>query len=121
MRMCWCTLLVKDLAESLAFYETVLELKIQRRYTTPEGLEIVFLSDGVMSEVELIHNPHVPSYRGHGVTLGFVVDSVSAQLERFKALDIDIIKGPVTVPSGLQLFYVQDPDGVEIQLVELPK
>lgn len=121
MRMCWCTVLVKDLEKSLGFYQEVLGLKVQRRYTTPENLEIVFLSDGAMSEVELICNPHVPAYEGHGVSLGFIVDSLSEQIEKCRVLGIDIIKGPIEVAGGVKFFYVLDPDGLEIQLVEMGK
>lgn len=119
MRMCWCTIMVKDMENSLRFYQDVLELKLRKRYTTPEGLEIVFLSDGAMSEVELIYNPHIPSYGGRGISLGFVVDSLSKSIMKMTAMGIDIIKGPIEVPSGLKFFYVHDPDGLEIQLVEM--
>lgn len=118
MRMCWSTILVKNMEESLTFYRDVLELKVNRNYKTPEGLDIYFLSDGMMSEVELIHNPHVPPYEGRGICLGFEVPSLQACMDRFKELGIEILKGPITTPSGLRFFYIQDPDGVEIQLVE---
>lgn len=121
MRMCWCTLLVKDLEKSLDFYGNVLGLQVRRRYKTPEDLEIAFLSDGEMSEVELIHNPHVPAYAGRGISMGFVVDSLSDTMERFGRLGIEIIKGPIEVGSGVKFFYVLDPDGLEIQLVEMGK
>lgn len=121
MRMCWCTVMVKDLEKSVDFYQDVLILKVQRRYTTPDGLEIAFLSDGAMSEVELICNPHVPSYEGRGMCLGFEVDSLSGQMARFAELGIEIIKGPIEVASGVKFFYVLDPDGLEIQLVEMAK
>jgi len=121
MRMCWCTVLVKDLEKSLEFYGNVLGLRVQRRYKTPEDLEIAFLSDGAMSEVELIHNPHVPSYEGRGISLGFVVESLSKEIERFGELGIEIIKGPVEVGGGVNFFHVLDPDGLEVQLVEMGK
>lgn len=121
MRMCWCTVLVKDMEKSLGFYRDVLALGVQRRFTTPEGLEIVFLSDGAMSEVELIHNPHIPAYDGRGITLGFEVDSIENEMERFKELGIEIIKGPIEVAGGTRFFYVLDPDGLEIQLVQMGK
>jgi len=121
MRMSWCTVLVKDLEKSLAFYGDVLGLQVQRRYKTPDDLEIAFLSDGIMSEVELIRNPHVPPYEGRGITLGFVVESLSEEMDRFGKMGIEIIKGPIEVGGGVKFFYVLDPDGLEIQLVEMGK
>lgn len=118
MRMCWCTVMVRDLETSMEFYQEVLGLEPQRRYTTPEGLDIVFLSDGIMSEVELIQNPNAPAFEGGGICLGFEVDSLAYQMDRLKSLGIEIIRGPIETASGYKFFYVKDPDGLEIQLVE---
>ncbi len=121
MKMCWCTVLVKDMEKSLEFYQGALALQVQRRYTTPEGLEIVFLSDGAMSEVELIRNPHLPAYEGWGITLGFEVASLSDTMASFAEQNIEILRGPIETASGIRFFYVQDPNGLEIQLVEATK
>jgi len=119
--MCWSTTYVSSMEKSLSFYQEVLGLTLNRRYTTPEGAEIAFLSDGPMSEVELIAAPGRPPYAGSGISLGFVVNSLEAELERLPKLGVPIEKGPFTVGGGVRFFFVKDPDGLDIQLVDLPK
>ena len=119
MKMCWTTLMVDDLEKSLEFYEKLVELELSKRYTTPTGAEICFLSDGGGSTVELIFDPKVKiSNRGTGVTLGFEVKSLDEMMKTVAEKGIKIDRGPIVTPSGLKFFYVLDPSGVEVQFVE---
>ncbi len=46
MKFCWCTITVKDMEESLKFYQEVVGLKLNRRFEAGPGVEIAFLGDG---------------------------------------------------------------------------
>ena len=117
MKYCWCTIMVRDLEKSLAFYQSVLDLKIKRRFKTPDGAEIVFLSDGDSADVELIYNEKAVKYEGKGISLGFETANLADAIASVKAKGIEIARGPIKVGGGTEFFYIKDPDGVDIQIV----
>ncbi len=53
MKFCWSTLKVKNLEESLKFYQEIVGLKINKRFNAGPGREIAFLGDGE-TKIELI-------------------------------------------------------------------
>lgn len=121
MNFCWCTVMVRDLEASVGFYRKVLGLGVDRRFPMPQGGELAFLSDGAAgaTQVELIHDPKTAAnYEGRGISLGFEVPDLDAALGRMKADGVPIAKGPFTVGGGTRFFYVKDPDGLDIQIVQ---
>lgn len=52
MKITWVTLSVKDMEESLRFYQEIVGLNIVNRFPAGPGVEIVFLGDGE-TKVEL--------------------------------------------------------------------
>jgi predicted enzyme related to lactoylglutathione lyase len=48
------------------------------------------------------------------------VRDVHAEHARLAAAGVPIIRGPVTEPWGLIEMWIQDPDGIQIVLVEVP-
>ena len=46
MKFCWSTLRVKNMDESLKFYEEVVGLILDKRFNAGPGMEIAFLGDG---------------------------------------------------------------------------
>jgi len=118
MKYCWCTLQVRDMNASLQFYQTVLNLRINRRFMSPDGSDIVFLSDGDAAEVELIHNEKSLKFEGQGISLGFQVNDLASTLAEIKNKGVEIAKGPFKVGGGTEFFYIKDPDGVDIQIVQ---
>ena len=55
MKFCWSTLYVKNMEESLMFYEEIVGLKVNKRFQAGPAMEIVFLGDGE-TQIELICN-----------------------------------------------------------------
>lgn len=103
---------------SLHFYQTVLNLRLNRRFTSPDGSDIAFLSDGDAAEVELIYSEKSVKYEGRGISLGFQVPDLAKALEEIKSKGVEIAKGPFKVGGGTEFFYIKDPDGVDIQIVQ---
>jgi predicted enzyme related to lactoylglutathione lyase len=68
--------------------------------------------------VELIYSEKSVKYDGKGISLGFKVPDLEAALGEVKAKGVDGIKGPFKVGGGTQFFYIKDPDGVDIQIVQ---
>lgn len=118
MRFCWVTINVKNMDESLRFYEEMIGLKVVRRMNPMPGTEIVFLGEGE-TQVELIRNERnsAPEY-GKDISLGFVTNSVDREIGRLKAQGIGAIQGPFQPNPTIKFIYISDPNGVKIQFVE---
>ncbi len=118
MKFCWCTISVKDLEESLKFYQEVVGLKVARRFEAGPGIEIAFLDAGE-TEIELIYNENKAQVNiGLDISLGFEVESVDKMMEFVKEKGIAIHSGPIQPNQHVKFFFVQDPNGLKIQFVE---
>ncbi len=118
MKFCWSTLVVKDLEESLKFYKEAIGLTENRRFTGGKGVEIVFLGEGE-TLLELMSSPEPREIKvGSDISLGFEVESVEQKMSELKELGIEILSGPFQPSPFIKFFYVLDPNGLKIQLVE---
>jgi lactoylglutathione lyase len=107
-------LMVKDLEESIEFYETITELTISRRFKAGEG-EIAYMTNGKgETEIELICMPE-KKVEGNGFFIGFVTEKLDYihGLAISKGLNPTDIRNPDEVS---RYFYVYDPNGVSIQM-----
>lgn len=118
MKICWVTIIVKNMEESLRFYYEIVGLNIDKRFEAGPGTEIVFLGDGE-TKVELICSEDTKDISiGQNISLGFEVDSVDDMMAFVKEKGIAIHSGPFQPNPNLKFFYVLDPNGVKIQFVE---
>jgi lactoylglutathione lyase len=109
---------VKNLEESIAFYETVTELKISRRFNY-EPAEIAYMANCQgATEIELIYFPNQPTFQGSGMTVCFETDKLDEMhaLVTSKGLNPSDIRNPD--PEN-RYFFVYDPNGVSIQLKQI--
>jgi len=118
MNFCWVTITVKNMQESLDFYQNIIGLKIKRRMNPVAGTDIAFLGEEG-TEVELIKNDRNvnPTY-GRDISLGFEVESIDKEIERLKEEGIVNIEGPFQPHARIKFIYISDPNGVKVQLVE---
>ena len=118
MKFCWSTLVVKDMEESLKFYQEVVGLKENRRIKGGKGVDIVFLGEGE-TQIELMSSPQPRDINmGSDISLGFEVESVDQKLAEIQALGVEIHGGPFQPNPHVKFFYVLDPNGLKIQFVE---
>ena len=115
MRFCWSTVKVGDIERSLGFYEGFLGLRLVRRFASPSG-EIAFLEGGA-AEVELIADPEGVC-PGSGQTLGFETDSLEDAVRLAGDMGIRITAGPIRAGPATRFFFVEDPDGYGVQIVQ---
>lgn len=109
------TLMVRNLEESIGFYETITELVISRRFQAGTG-EIAFLTNARgETEIELVCMPQPGKFEGKGFFICFTTDKLDAmhELVEAKGLNPSDIREPD--PEN-RYFYVYDPDGVSVQL-----
>ena len=118
MKFCWSTLNVKNLEESLKFYENIIGLKVDQRFKAGPDTEIVFLGDGD-TKVELIYDKNNKDINiGEDISWGFEVKSVDEMAKLAKEKGIVIESGPVQINPQMKFLFIKDPNGLRIQLVE---
>lgn len=118
MKYCWTTINVRDMEESINFYQEVIDLPLVRRYPAGPDMEIAFLGNGD-TLIELIcRQPTTDVKIGTDISIGFEVDSVDTMLEYLRERGIPIHSGPFQPNPNIQFFYILDPNGLKIQFVE---
>jgi lactoylglutathione lyase len=117
MGFCWSTLRVRNLEESIKFYEDIAGLKVTSRFPAGPGSEIAFLGDGD-TKIELISGGSADIDAGNDISWGFTVASVDAALALMKEKGIAVEGGPTQPNPHLRFFFIRDPNGMKIQLVE---
>ena len=118
MKFCWSTLRVKNMEESLKFYEEIVGLKIDKRFKAGPNMEIAFLGDGE-TKVELICDESNNDISlGKDISWGFEVECVDEMINFVKEKGIAIESGPFQPNPHVKFFYVMDPNGLKIQFVE---
>ena len=105
-----------DLDRSHHFYRDVLGLAIYREFGPPDDPGVVFFLGPGLLEV----SGHAAGPPGHSVMIWIQVRDVRAEHARLAAAGVPIIRGPATEPWGLTEMWIQDPEGIQIVLVEVP-
>lgn len=117
---CWVTINVKDMEDSLRFYQEIVGLKVNRRFKPMPSTEISFLgSEGTNTEVELIKNDKTVNLQyGKDISMGFIVKSLEETIAKLKSKKIENIEGPFQPGPNVKFIYITDPNGMKIQFVE---
>ena len=105
-----------DLDHSRRFYRDVLGLAIYREFGPADDPGVVFFLGPGLLEV----SGHTVGPAGQSVMIWMQVRDVHAEHARLAAAGVPIIRGPVTERWGLIEMWIQDPDGIQIVLVEVP-
>lgn len=119
MNFCWVTLPVKNFARSLEFYHGLLGLPIQSRIKT-ENMEMAMLGEEDQAKIELLclDDNKAKSFSSD-ITVGLAVKSLDQALEFLQKNKIPLVRGPISPNPKIQFVFIQDPDGYEVQLVEM--
>lgn len=117
MTFLWTTIQVADLDRSLAFYHDLLGVPLQERFQGT-GREIAMLGTAEGTKLELIcgGNPP-PAPPAPGLSLGLGPENMAQQLERLRQAGYSI-PAPVSPNPSLRFYFIPDPDGYTVQLVE---
>ena len=118
MRFCWTTLYVKNMDESLKFYEEVVGLQLNRISKMSPTFELAFLGSDA-TQVELIYDESKEiDYKNSTISLRFQTESLEVLIEQFNQKGIAILAGPIQPNPNLRFFYILDPNGIKIQFIE---
>lgn len=119
MKYLWTTIHVSDLNRSVAFYEEVAGLTLENRFLTDSGSEIAFMkSEETGTKVELLRRGDFGGRKEDAaLSLGFETDDLDGKREELKKRGYGV--GDIISPNPkIRFFFVKDPDGIDIQLVE---
>lgn len=119
MSFCWVTLQVKNLEDSLSFYHDTLGLPVNSRHSG-NGIEMVMLGEEKQPLIELLCNKHaVKESFQSDISVGIKVKNLEDTIEYLKSKQISVLRGPIEPAPGTRFLFIQDPDGYEVQLVEM--
>jgi len=117
MKFCFSTLTVKNMEESLKFYQEIVGLNITRRFKSGPGVEIAFLGEGE-TKIELICNSAKQEINaGKDISWGFEADSLEKTMDFLKEKGYEF-SGPFQPNPNIKFIYTLDPNGMKIQFVE---
>jgi len=121
---------VSDLDKSIKFYEDMFDLKCKKRFRIPSlNAEACFLNRENFT-LELFEFPNaepLPDYRKTLVsdlrTIGvkhfaLKVNDIEATFMALKEKEIELATQITLGGSGLRYFFVKDPDGILIEVIE---
>jgi hypothetical protein len=91
-------------------------LAIYREFGPPGDPGVVFFLGPGLLEV----SGYAAGPPGHSVMIWIQVRDVRAEHAHLAAAGVPIIRGPATEPWGLTEMWIQDPDSIQIVLVEVP-
>ena len=117
MKFCWTTLHVKSLEESIRFYHEIIGLNIVNQFEAGPGMKIAMLGEQGNALIELIEQKGI-AQESKGISIGFEVESIEDAMEQLKKNDIGIKSGPFSPVPSTTFFFVEDPDGLEVQIVQ---
>lgn len=118
MKFMWTTLPVSDLDKSLAFYSELMGLGPVAKMGSPAH-QVVMLGENGQTKLELICEPGkaIPEAPGGLISMGYAPDDLDAFMAKVAEKGIPAI-GPISPTPDVRFFFIKDPDGYTVQLVE---
>lgn len=118
MKFCWTTLHVKNLDESIEFYQEMVGLLVNRRFKPNDHMELAFLGAD-STELELICDNRTVNSNAEDISIGFIIEGkLEDQLEKLAQKGF-LDQSQIFAPSPVMRYaYVKDPNGFKVQFVE---
>ncbi len=123
MKILHTSITVKNMDQSIAFYQNILGLKLLSRREIPENkAEIAFLGDGETdSRIELTYWLEKTDWtEGDELDhLAFAVPDMDAAMTLFKNNEVNIALEPYSLQgSSTRIAFITDPNGIWLEIVE---
>ncbi|MGF7146184.1 lactoylglutathione lyase [Anaerotaenia torta] len=119
MNFCWVTLHVGNFEKSMQFYHEILGLPVNSRHGG-NGVEIAMLGEEGQAKIELLYSPeNSEKHLQSDISIGIAVKSLEEAMDYLSSKQIPILRGPIAPNPHTRFLFIQDPDGYEVQLVEM--
>lgn len=106
-----------DLDRARSFYEDTLGLRVYREYGFGGAVTgVVFFLGGGFLEL----TTGMTTITGDAIKLWVQVPDLTGEEARLRGAGVRINKPAERMPWGLIELWVEDPDGIEIRLIEVP-
>lgn len=112
---------VNNLVESLNFYIDGIGYSEYKRLSPNKSTSLVFLKDDANGLLELISiddREKQENTPDNSMSLVIAVDNLTNALLKLKQIGYKPKNEPFKVPSGEIIAFINDPNGVEVELIE---
>lgn len=117
MKFIHTTLFVNDMDKSIAFYSELIGLEVVKSYEIA-NMKLAFLGKGE-TQIELAWNGEkVENAKQQNISVGFLCDDLADELEKMKANGFKILTEVIQPNPHVRFFFMEDPDGYKVQLME---
>lgn len=115
----WVTIRVSDFEKSKEFYGDYLGMEIENEFSPDEDTTIAFFSSKDKVKIEILHNKNekIDKSQNCGVSIGMTADNYDDLLNEARKRNI-LVQEPAILGGYLLCFFVQDPNGVKIQIIQ---
>ena len=118
MKFCWTTLHVSDMQRSLRFYSEILGLGPAVRMGN-DAHQVVMLGDAGGTRLELMWDgAPVTADAGRGVSVGLAPENLDKLIAELRDSHGISAVGPISPTPDIRFFFISDPDGYTVQLLE---
>lgn len=111
------TLRVSDIEKSFHFYNGILGLPVIKQFVNMNNEKIIMLGQEEIPHIELIESAQKLE-PGTAISIGFKVENaqniIREVMNEFDCLPV----GPISPNPNLRFFFIKDPDGYQVQLLE---
>ncbi len=119
-RFLHCRIRVRDIDRSVEFYTKVLDFEKVRESTSPAGNRLAFLAlPGSDTQIELCYQPNSPDFSFPEDIFHFAFDTPDLDEFRRRWEPEGIEFWPEDGPVDGRLYFINDPDGYEIELLKV--
>ena len=119
LKIGFLTINTTDIENSIRFYADILGFRLEQRIKPRPGLDMAFLFDEAGQQIQLVQGRPGKPGQGCGPVLGFIVDDIQASSDLLKQHKVRISSELMTMPTGVRTLSARDPNGVELQFVQL--
>ena len=115
----WITIRVNDFDKSKEFYRDFLGMKAEREFSPNNDMSIAFFVSDNGMKIELIHdkNSKLQSPLYNGISIGICPLNYDEILQKSREKNM-ISSGPLVLGDNMECFFVNDPNGVGVQILK---